>query len=340
MSVKNILIIKLSAIGDVIHALPVSHAIKETYPDAHITWVVEPPAYSLLTNNPYIDEIILFRKKEFKSWKGFRKNFPDFYAKLREKEYDVVLDLQGLGKSGIIALLARGKHKLGTCDMRELSGLISKPTAGENAKGHIVERYLDAARAIGCRVENVVFPIYPTEEEEANARRYLQEGRIKGDYVVIAVGTNWPNKCWPIEHIARLADLLYIMGIKPVLVGGGKEDEKRAKEIHKKMRSTATNLVGKTSLKELAAIIRGARAFVGGDTGPTHMAAGLGVPAIEIMGPTDANRNGPYGQSQNAIEIGADCKHCWKRKCRKGIDCLEEITPQQVLEKLNPYLPE
>ena len=339
MSIKNVLIIKLSAIGDVIHALPVSHAIKETYPDAHITWVVEPPAYDLLTNNPYIDEIILFRKKEFKSWKGFCKNFPDFSAKLREKKYDVVLDLQGLAKSGILAFLARGKKKLGTCDMREMSGYISKPTVGANAHGHIVERYLDVARAIGCRVENVVFPVYPTKEEEERAHYLIrEEGRLRGDYVAIAVGTNWPNKCWPIANIARLADLLYILGMKPVLVGGGKEEERIAKEVHKKMRSTALSLVGKTSLKELAAVIRGARAFVGGDTGPTHLAAGLGIPTVEIMGPTDANRNGPYGQQQNAIEIDRDCKHCWKRKCSKDIDCLEEITPQQVLDKLNPYI--
>ena len=339
MSIKNVLIIKLSAIGDVIHALPVSYAIKETYPDAHITWVVEPPAYDLLSNNPYIDEINLSRKKEFKSWKGFCKNFPDFSAKLREKKYDVVLDLQGLAKSGILAFLARGEKKIGTCDMREMSQYISKPTVGANANGHIVERYLDVARAIGCRVENVVFPIYPTKEEEERAHYLIrEEGRLRGDYVAIAVGTNWPNKCWPVANIARLADLLYILGMKPVLVGGGKEEEKIAKEVHKKMRSTALSLVGKTCLKELAAVIRGARAFVGGDTGPTHLAAGLGIPTVEIMGPTDANRNGPYGQQENAIEIEAECKHCWKRKCAKNIVCLEDITPQQVLDKLNPYI--
>ena len=138
-----------------------------------------------------------------------------------------------------------------------MSQYISKPTVGANANGHIVERYLDVARAIGCRVENVVFPIYPTKEEEERAHYLIrEEGRLRGDYVAIAVGTNWPNKCWPVANIARLADLLYILGMKPVLVGGGKEEEKIAKEVHKKMRSTALSLVGKTSLKELAAVIK------------------------------------------------------------------------------------
>lgn len=338
MSIKNILVIKLSAIGDVIHALPVSQALKETYPDAHLTWVVEPPAYDLLTNNPYIDEIIVFYKKEFKTKKGFKKRFFSLWNTLRARKYDVVLDLQGLGKSGILALMARGKKKIGTCDMRELSGLISKPTVGQHAQGHIVERYLDVARAIGCSVDRVATPICATRAEKQNAARYLREGGVSGAYAVLAVGTNWENKCWHPTAFAQLADWLCIEGITPVLIGGGAKDEVRAREIEANMQAQAVNLIGKTTLKELSVIIRGARVFIGGDTGPTHMAAGLGVPTIELMGPTDANRNGPYGQRENAIEIEADCKYCWKRKCRKEIDCLGQITVQQVIEKVKPYL--
>lgn len=337
MSIKNILVIKLSAIGDVIHALPVSYALKETYPDAHVTWVVEPPAYDLLTNNPYIDEIIIFHKKEFKTKQGFKKHFLPLWNKLRARKYDVVLDLQGLAKSGILALMARGTKKVGTCDMRELSGLVSKPTVGKNAHGHIVERYLDVARGIGCAVRKIVLPMYATAEEQHNAHQYLSEGGVGGAYAVLAVGTNWENKCWHPNAFAKLADWLNTQGITPVLIGGGAKDEARAKAILANMHEKAVNLIGKTTLKELSVIIRDARVLIGGDTGPTHLAAGLGVPTIELMGPTDANRNGPYGQADNAIEIKADCKHCWKRKCRKEIDCLEQITVEQVIEKVKPY---
>ena len=101
---KNILIVKLSAIGDVIHAMPVAHAIKETYPEAHITWVVEPPAYDLLAMNPDVDEIILFKKKEFKSIGGFLENYGPLKREIRKRNYDAELDLQGLFKSAAIAI--------------------------------------------------------------------------------------------------------------------------------------------------------------------------------------------------------------------------------------------
>ena len=158
-NLKNILIIKLSAIGDVIHALPVSHAIKETFPDAKITWVVEPPAYDLLKINPCVDKIILFRKKDFRTLKGFAKLFFPFRRELQRETYDAVLDLQGLFKSAAISFFAKSNIKLGICNMRELSDKISKPVIGEHSTGHIVERYLDTARAIGCRVDEIKFPL-------------------------------------------------------------------------------------------------------------------------------------------------------------------------------------
>ena len=220
---KNILVVKLSAIGDVIHALPVSYAIKETYPDAHLTWVVEPPAYDLLTMNPYIDEIIVFEKKKFKSIVGFLGNYGPLKRKIQQRRYDAVLDLQGLFKSAAIARLGQAPVKLGMCNMRELSDKISKPVIGPNANGHIVERYLDVARAIGCRVDQVRFPLeVPEREAELTQRIFSQAGANMGNpYVVFAIGANWPNKRWPVESFAELSDWLYERRLIPVLVGGG-----------------------------------------------------------------------------------------------------------------------
>ncbi|MDD3115254.1 MAG: glycosyltransferase family 9 protein, partial [Anaerovibrio sp.] len=98
------------------------------------------------------------------------------------------------------------------------------------------------------------------------------------------------------------------------------------------------NMVGRTTLKQLAYVIREAQAVVGGDTGPVHLGAGVGTPAVMLMGPTDANRNGPYGQLENAIEVPRACKYCWKRACPRELDCLEQITMEMVCEKLKPYL--
>ena len=333
---RNVLIVKLSAIGDVIHALPVSYAIKETFPTARITWVVEPPSFDLLSMNPCVDKIILFQKKEFKSFRGFAKKFFPFKRELQSERYDAVLDLQGLFKSAAIAFFARSNIKLGMCNMRELSDRVSKPVVGKNFNGHIVERYLDTARAIGCRVEEIKFPIEIPEDEARKAQAIFEhEGaRFDNPFVVMAIGANWPNKRWGEENFAELADWFYGLGVIPVMVGAGVVDAQRAQAIAKQSEIPPVNLIGKTNWKQLAHIIKNARLVIGGDTGVVHLAAGLGVRTVMLMGPTDANRNGPYGQIKNAIEVDRTCKFCWKRACPKGDDCLERITVKQVERKI------
>ena len=337
----NILIIKLSAIGDVIHALPVSHAIRETFPDARITWVVEPPARELLVDNPCLDEILLFEKKKFKeSLGGFLKHFGPFRRRLKAGRFDIALDLQGLGKSAAIAWFSGAPRRLGTCNMREFSDRVSRPVVGPHAKGHIVDRYLDVARAIGCRVEKVVFPVTISGRDRALAGEILKQGGVPSgaSYAVLAVGANWPNKRWPARFYAQLSDWIYDQSHIPVFVGGGPVDESLVAEIAAQAQFPPVNLVGRTSLKQLAAILEGARVAIGGDTGPVHLAAGRKVPTVMLMGPTDANRNGPYDQIESAIEVNRACRYCWKRACPKGLDCLAAIPPPAVMEKLAPLL--
>ena len=337
---KNILVVKLSAIGDVIHALPVSYAIKESYPDAHLTWVVEPAAYPILEDNPYIDDIILFEKAKFRSFGGFLRAFGPLRRRLRRRRYDAALDLQGLFKSAAIIFNARAKRRLGTANMREGASLISRPVTGEHAHGHIVERYLDVARAIGCRVDEVRFPVAVSARDAAAAeivlaRAGVPEGRR---IIVLAIGANWPNKRWPVAHFAALSDRLYRAHFLPVLVGGGRLDETLAQDIMAATEIPPINLVGRTNLKQLAHVFTRAELVVGGDTGPVHLAAGLGTPTVMLMGPTDANRNGPYGQQENAIEVPRACRACWKRVCPRKLDCLAIITPDEVVAKMRPLL--
>ena len=337
---KKFLVVKLSAIGDVIHALPVSYAIKETYPDSHLAWVVEPPARPLLEGNPYIDEIITFNKKEFKSIRGFMKNYGPFRDMLRQHDFDASLDLQGLFKSAAIVHAAGAKKRYGTCNMREMSDHISHPVRGPHRNGHIVDRYLDVARALGCRVEHVKFPVVVSDTDMSHASaRLRKEGVPEGQaYAAIAVGANWPNKRWPVEYWAVLCDWLYDEHIIPVLAGGGPVDEDIAFRMSRMMEIPAISLVGKTNLKELAYIMQHARFVIGGDTGPVHLAAGLGTKTIMLMGPTDANRNGPYGQQQNAIEVERACRYCWKRACPSGFDCLAAINVETVKRKIREVL--
>ena len=337
---KNILVVKLSAIGDVIHALPVSYAIKERFPEAHLTWVVEKPAYPILEGNPYIDDIILFEKAKFRSAGGFLHEIGPFRRRLRARSYDASLDLQGLFKSAAIVWNAGARQRVGTANMREGAHLVSRPIRGAHAEGHIVERYLDVARALGCTVDEVRFPVAVSERDRAAAetlllREGVQEGRT---FVAFAIGANWPNKRWPAAHFAALADRLYRAHYVPVLVGGGRLDETLAQDIMAASEIPPVNLVGRTNLKQLAHIFTRAALVLGGDTGPVHLAAGLGTPTVMLMGPTDANRNGPYGQQENAIEVDRPCRACWKRACPKGLDCLAAITPEMAVERMRPLL--
>ena len=337
---KNILVVKLSAIGDVIHALPVSYAIKERYPEAHLTWVVEKPAYPILEDNPYIDEIILFEKAKFRSIGGFLREIGPFRRRLRVRRYDASLDLQGLFKSAAIVWNAGARRRIGTANMREGAHLVSRPVRGAHARGHIVERYLDVARALGCTVDEVRFPVAVSERDRAAAEMLLvREGVQAGrPFVAFAIGANWPNKRWPVEHFAALADRLYRAHYVPVLVGGGRLDETLAQDIMAACEIPPVNLVGRTNLKQLAHIFTRAALVLGGDTGPVHLAAGLRRPTVMLMGPTDANRNGPYGQLENAIEAQRPCRGCWRRACPKGLDCLAAISVEEVAAKMRPLL--
>ena len=335
MTYRNILIIKLSAIGDVIHALPVAPALKRCFPQAKITWIVEPTALDLLTNNPYIDELLIFEKNNLKSLAGFCRNAPNLVRTLRSRQFDLALDLQGLFKSGAIVWLSGASKRLVYCNARESSDLFSEKVCGPNSNGHVVERYLDVARALGCQIDKPEFVITITEKEaaiaEANARQNGLD--ISKPYVVLIPGTNWPNKCWPPEHFAQLAGRLFDKQIIPVFVGS-KADRTAMDEIIGKSPVVPIDLTGKTTLKQLAHIIKNSKGAVAGDTGPMHLAAALQTPVIALFGPTDPDRNGPHGTGHSVLKVSHSCRGCWQRQCREGRSCLADISVDEVFQAL------
>lgn len=331
MDYGNILIIKLSAIGDVIHALPVSRAIKQASSGSRITWIVEKAAYPLLTNNPDIDEIILFDKPKFKSISGIVRNSPTLMKELRSRRFDLALDLQGLAKSAAIAWMSGAPKKLGYCNMREGSGLISKPVHGPNRDGHVVERYLDVARAIGCKVDKPEWVINTTVEEEKAAEAVLRNVGLDIDskYIVIAPGTNWESKCWPPEFFSQLADRISQETALPIVIIGAAKDRKLAEEIQSRSRARMCDITGQTSLRELAFILRKSRLFIGGDTGPMHLAVAMGTPVVALFGPTDPKRNGPYGSKNIVVTSHLPCAPCFKKSCATA-ECMRSISPEMV----------
>lgn len=335
MSYRNILIVKLSAIGDVIHALPVAYALKHCFPQARITWVVEKPAFELVDGHPAIDDVIIFDKARCRSLSKLVNYLPELRRRLQVQPFDLALDLQGLFKSAMIAWLSGAPKRLVYCNAREFSDRISQKVCGPNQKGHIVEQYLDVVRVLACRVETVDFGIRFNKGETSAAQQILTVAGWKGEpYVVLAPGANWPNKRWPTSHFAELADYLHQKGILSLMIGGP-ADKALADEIRAQTNVAILDLIGKTSLKQLAWVIKNARVMVGGDTGPMHLSVAVSTPTVAIMGPTDAQRNGPYGNGHKALIAPRECAGCWRRKCKKGLDCLDAVFVKDVVQAVN-----
>ncbi|OGP88123.1 MAG: hypothetical protein A2031_03170, partial [Deltaproteobacteria bacterium RBG_19FT_COMBO_43_11] len=285
----NILIVKLSAIGDVIHTLPSLSALRRLYPDAHITWVVEEAAADLIVNHPLLDEALIFRRKSWlKNVKAgqFRSTWRDvrsFLKQLRKRRYDLVIDFHGLFKSSIVVFFSKGKRKLGYDSWQELSGLFLNEKIPEDMNKHAVERYLDFPRYLGAKVENTEFILPAGADAEIKTQRLLAKYKLE-DKKIIAVNpvAYWETKLWDNEKFTRLADLIHRkLQLKVVFTGSEKES---IGNITSAMSTEGINLGGETSLLELAYLYKKARMVITTDSGPMHVAAAVGVPVIALFG--------------------------------------------------------
>lgn len=299
---KNILIIKMSSLGDTIHALPTLYALRNHFPDARITWAVHPAFAALLPEKPWIDEMYLIDRKRIRR--------PAYWAELRrdlhEKHFDLVIDLQMIAKSALVSLLSGGKRRIGYWDAREGSFLASKPIRGPHQKGHIIEQLLDVAAYLGCDTSEIRFPLRAHEKETEIVRQLLSANGIDGRYVVLVPGTRGEHKKWPVSHWGELAKRFADAGIHTVISGSPGEED-MGLEIQKISPSPYTvNLVGKTNLLELCALDEMAALHISGDTGPFHIANAAGTPLIALFGPTLPDRSGPLGNPAADVLLADD----------------------------------
>jgi len=330
----NILIVKLSAIGDVIHTLPSLTALRRLYPDAHITWVVEAAAADLVLNHPYLDEVLISRRKSWikdmkagkfqPAWREMRS----FLSRLRSRRYDLVIDFHGLFKSSVIVFLSGGKRKLGYDSWQELSGLFLNEKIPEYMNKHAVDRYLDFVRYLGAKPDDVEFVLPLTDGTKESARLLLDKYHLsEKKYIAINPIAFWETKLWNNAKFARLADWIKEkLNLDVVFTGSNKTD---AADILSRMTGEGINLGGETSLLTLAEIYQRACAVITTDSGPMHLAAAVGTPVIALFGPTDPRRTGPYGTGHTIIRADLSCSPCLKKKCPNR-QCMEDIMPEQV----------
>lgn len=298
----NILIIKMSSLGDVIHALPSLYVLRRAMPEARITWAVHPAFAALLPGKPWIDEIYYVDRKRIKDWSYLRTVRQDLHS----RRFDLVIDLQMIAKSALIAALSGGKKKIGYWDAREGSFLVSHPVKGPHQHGHIIEQLLDVMAALGCDTSRFEFPVHAHEEEKITVKQKLAAAGVSGRYAVIVPGTRGEHKKWPVSCWGALAQKLAEKQIYTVISGAPSEAD-MGREIRALSSSPYTvDLIGQTSLLELAALDEMAALHISCDTGPLHIANAMQTPLIALFGPTLPDRSGPYGNPRADVLLADD----------------------------------
>ena len=325
---KRILIVKLSSLGDIVQSLPVVALLHEKYPVAEITWIANSKYIELLELVPDINKVIPFERTRWgKALRFYKtlKEFIGFIRNIRRQHFDLVLDLQGLFRSGLITFLSRAPNRIGFAEAREGAFLfynhkIEVPSKKINA----VERYLRLAKYLGCEpmglYKEPVFNINPVFE-----RLFKQDQ----SYIAINPGGRWLTKHWPVQRFVQLIDKLQKRyGIKMVLVGD-ENDKSIAADIVSQAKIPVTDLTGKTNLRQLTSLLGGCKLLITNDSGPMHLAGALGKPVVALFGPTDSLLTGPWGKRHRILQSKVWCSPCFKRKC-KDIKCMESISVTEV----------
>ncbi|HOQ05743.1 MAG TPA: lipopolysaccharide heptosyltransferase I [Anaerohalosphaeraceae bacterium] len=337
---KRVLILKPSSMGDIVHALPVLAALRRARPKAHISWVVRTELAGLFECVSGVDELILFDRRTMGRWwtaAGVRETAA-FLRRLRQGRYDLVLDLQGLLRSGLFAWLSGCRVRLGLQEAREGARLFYTHTAPMPESAHIFDAYDALLKMLGMSIEPLEFGLRVGEQARQDADALLKaEGLAGRRYAVLAAGSAHGRKCWPAERFARVAACLHReAGLAAVLVGTAGE-RALAERIQQASGVPAAVLVGRTSIPQLAALLERAAIVIGNDTGPTHLAAALNVPTVMMFGPTNPARLFPRSGLCAIAAVNP-----WGRG--RSIDNpqpeyrIENITVEQVLRAVQSLL--
>jgi heptosyltransferase-1 len=330
---RKILIVKPSSLGDVVHSLPFLSSVKSCFPNSEIHWVIAKGLEGLLDGNPMVDRLIVINKdlwKKISRAADTVREVRGLFREIREERYDLVIDLQGLLRSGLITMASRAPVRIGFAEAREGSRFFYTATVRGGKDLHAVDRYLKIAVALGCEADDSVFPFPLIENRDSWVKAFKRD---LNEYIVLVPGARWATKIWPAENFGRVASLV---PVRSVVVGSG-ADKGIAEKVVESSHGKAVSLAGSTTLTELIEIMRGARLVISNDSGPMHIAAAVGVPVIAIFGPTSPERTGPYGSSHVIVRSGAACSPCFKKKCR-DLKCMKEVTPEEVGKRVRSCL--
>ena len=333
---RAILIVRLGALGDIVHALPVAAALRARFPDARIDWVVDERHRELLELVPVVDRRIVLRTKSASLGRRVR----ELRRTLGRESYDIAIDVQGLLKSAVVARLSGARRILGftPSHLRERAARVFyTETHDPGDTAHVIEKNLTLAASLGADVSRIRFPLTIPASAALDALRDRRSAARDAPFVVLNPGAAWPNKRWPPDRFGAVAQWLRRQCGLSAVVTWGPGDETMAAAVVDGS-AGAAELAPTTSIADLIAIVREAVLMVSGDTGPVHLAAAVGTPIVGIYGPTDAARNGPWSVDDVTLSRFPACGCHHKRRCRVARWCLEDISVDDVVAAITRRL--
>lgn len=329
---RNILIVLHGSIGDVTRALPLANLIRRAYPEAALTWAVEPAAFPLVEHHSAVNEVLLFNRSRW--WGGLA-----FVKELRSRRFDLVLDLQRHLKSGLISWWSGAPFRLGfhRRDAKEFNWIFNNYHIPETGNGvSKLTHYLKFAEFLGIEPYPVEWGLRLLPHEEASVEKMLQG--VGGDFAVFFVGSRWESKRWfPGATAKAAAEIRKRYGLDVVLIGG-KEDIGFAREVEGESSLRVVNRAGRTSLREAVGILSRAKVAVGPDTGLMHLCSAVGTPVVSLWGATSPARTGPHGYQDLVVQGKAVCSPCYLRQCPIGRICMQSIDIEEVAAKVGEAL--
>jgi len=329
---RNILIIKPSSLGDIIHGLPVLEALYERYPHHSYYWLANDIYVDILSLNPHIKQVISFPRNDLKSL-GFDqkiKRLCSFYNEIRALKIDIAIDLQGLMRSAIISIISGAGIRLSYPVTREFSRFFYTHRIGFNrGECHAVKENLSVLQAFGINNPAIKYSL------NTDNSRFVDKFNIwpaKRPVFAFQPGGQWETKRWPHKHFSRLANLLHAQyNALIILIGSPDEYQLGESIIQEAGGLNIINLMGKTTIYQLPAMLSMVDILIANDSGPLHLAIAVGTRAVGIYGPTDSFRTGVYGDKAAQVKLNLPCQPCMKRSCRKGLVCLQELSPEMVM---------
>jgi lipopolysaccharide heptosyltransferase I len=327
---RRIAIIKPSALGDIVHALPVLTALRKRFSGAHIAWVVNRAYEPLLSGHPDLDETIPFDRNALRAGIGSTVlHYLRFLALLRRQSFDLVIDLQGLLRTGVMVWATAAARRVGLCTAREgavhaYTDCVQVPDAGNL---HAVDRYWLVAEALGIQTRDIRFrvPLAPAAVQWA----MHQLAPLPRPWLLLGVGSRWLTKRWPTGHFAALANQAQKQFGGTTIFVGGPDETQLARQTAAELTGPHFDLTGKTSLPQLAAVLSLADLMLANDTGPLHLAVALGRPVVAPYTCTKVRLTGPYGCSRSAVETGVWCAGSLVKQCAR-MECMTELTPGKL----------